>query len=255
VHEEDRLFEELVERDQRRLKWSDLGKYLFIESNRKFFRTPKQCRERWLNHLDPSKLKKFWLEEEDFTLIEYVKLHGKKWAAISKKLDSKRNEHSIKNRYKSLLTRESKLTMKPFNEDALVDAIYLKFQHAAKREQGKEDSSRRPEPDMSDDYDSSYDSVSIFEEKEGDREVHDILNNISLNTVKHSHSEDSEDKSRADRQAFEFSKSAQAEGAEGQGREWRKEERESEVEKRIRADLFLQEDPFEMLKSYFYKGG
>lgn len=63
VHEEDKLFEELVKRDNYRLKWSDLGKYLFIESNRKYFRTPKQCRERWLNHLDPSKMKKYWTEE------------------------------------------------------------------------------------------------------------------------------------------------------------------------------------------------
>lgn len=86
VHEEDKLFEELVKRDNYRLKWSDLGKYLFIESNRKYFRTPKQCRERWLNHLDPSKMKKYWLEEEDYVLIEYVKENGKKWAAISKKL-------------------------------------------------------------------------------------------------------------------------------------------------------------------------
>ena len=30
VHEEDQLFEELVKRDNYRLKWSDLGKALFI---------------------------------------------------------------------------------------------------------------------------------------------------------------------------------------------------------------------------------
>lgn len=61
VHEEDELFEQLVKRDKFRLRWSDLGKALYIESGRKYFRTAKQCRERWLNHLDPSKLKKYWL--------------------------------------------------------------------------------------------------------------------------------------------------------------------------------------------------
>lgn len=67
-------------------------------------------------------------------MIAYVKEYGKKWAAISKKLDNKRNEHSIKNRYKSLLTRESKLVMKPFNEEELVNSIYERFQHKNKRE-------------------------------------------------------------------------------------------------------------------------
>jgi len=44
IHEEDVLFETLVKRDNCRLKWSDLGKNLYIESKRRFFRTPKQCR-------------------------------------------------------------------------------------------------------------------------------------------------------------------------------------------------------------------
>jgi ppGpp synthetase/RelA/SpoT-type nucleotidyltranferase len=65
--------------------------------------------------LDPSKLKKYWSEEEDFALVDFVRRRGKKWAAISKKLENKRNEHSIKNRYKSLLTRESKQIMRPFD--------------------------------------------------------------------------------------------------------------------------------------------
>jgi hypothetical protein len=38
-------------------KWSELAKELYIASERSFFRTPKQCRERWLNHLDPVKSK------------------------------------------------------------------------------------------------------------------------------------------------------------------------------------------------------
>ena len=92
-----------------------MGKALYIESNKKYFRTSKQCRERWLNHLDPSKLKKYWLETEDFILIEYVKYFGKRWAIISKKLSNKRNEHSIKNRFKSLLTKESKICLEPYS--------------------------------------------------------------------------------------------------------------------------------------------
>lgn len=139
VHEEDQLFEGLVRRDGGRLRWSDLGKALFIESDRKYFRTPKQCRERWLNHLDPSKLKKYWLEEEDFVLIDFVRTAGKKWAAISKRLDGKRNEHSIKNRFKSLLTKEAKLYHRPLPEQQLIDNIYGKLlQNQPKKNEGED---------------------------------------------------------------------------------------------------------------------
>ena len=54
------LFRELVERRGQKYKWSELAKELYIESERAYFRTPKQCRERWLNHLDPNKSKQEW---------------------------------------------------------------------------------------------------------------------------------------------------------------------------------------------------
>lgn len=85
-----------------------MAKKLFIESNRKFFRTPKQCRERWMNHLDPVKLKSKWTLGEDFTLIDYVLKEGKKWAMIAKAMGSIRTEHMVKNRYNSLLRAEMK---------------------------------------------------------------------------------------------------------------------------------------------------
>lgn len=34
-------------------KWNEIAKDLFIRSDKKFFRTAKQCREHWINHLDP----------------------------------------------------------------------------------------------------------------------------------------------------------------------------------------------------------
>lgn len=36
-------------------RWNEVAKLLFYDSNKKFFRTAKQCRERWNNYLDPSK--------------------------------------------------------------------------------------------------------------------------------------------------------------------------------------------------------
>lgn len=59
--------------------------------------------------------------------MEYVKFYGKKWAFISKKLDNKRNQHSIKNRFKSLLTKQSKIVHQPCSEAQLIDNIYYKL--------------------------------------------------------------------------------------------------------------------------------
>lgn len=38
-------------------KWNEIAKSLFVTSNKQYLRASKQCRERWLNHLDPSKSK------------------------------------------------------------------------------------------------------------------------------------------------------------------------------------------------------
>ncbi len=41
-------------------KWNDIAKDLFIQSGKKYFRTGKQCREHWINHLDPTPVKTDW---------------------------------------------------------------------------------------------------------------------------------------------------------------------------------------------------
>ncbi len=40
-------------------KWNEYARKLYDISSRKYFRTGKQCRERWLNHLDSSKKQYF----------------------------------------------------------------------------------------------------------------------------------------------------------------------------------------------------
>jgi hypothetical protein len=44
-------------------KWNEVSKELFQLSDKKYFRSAKQCRERWNNHLDPSKVKGLWKAE------------------------------------------------------------------------------------------------------------------------------------------------------------------------------------------------
>jgi hypothetical protein len=37
-------------------RWNEVARLFYEQSDRRFFRTSKQCREQWLNHLDHSKL-------------------------------------------------------------------------------------------------------------------------------------------------------------------------------------------------------
>eukprot|EP00300_Choanocystis_sp_HF-7_P015116 c18939_g1_i3.p1 GENE.c18939_g1_i3~~c18939_g1_i3.p1 ORF type:complete len:180 (-),score=27.87 c18939_g1_i3:425-964(-) len=64
-------------------------------------KTPRQCRERWRNVLDPSINRGLWTPEEDRLLCEKVRELGQKWAAIANFI-SGRTGTSVKNRYFSL---------------------------------------------------------------------------------------------------------------------------------------------------------
>ena len=61
-------------------------------------RTPKQCRERWHNHLDPRINKGPWTLEEDKILAEKQKILGNKWSDIAKFLPG-RTDTLVKNRW------------------------------------------------------------------------------------------------------------------------------------------------------------
>uniref|UniRef100_A0A7S3PRD7 Uncharacterized protein n=1 Tax=Aplanochytrium stocchinoi TaxID=215587 RepID=A0A7S3PRD7_9STRA len=64
-------------------------------------RTAKQCRERWVNNLNPEIRKGQWTPEEDQRILELHQLFPKKWAMISKHLQG-RTENSVKIRFKTL---------------------------------------------------------------------------------------------------------------------------------------------------------
>jgi hypothetical protein len=61
-------------------------------------RTPKACRERWVNRVNPNLSNIEWTQEEDIALLTHVSQLGKKWSAISKYLPHK-TETMVKMRY------------------------------------------------------------------------------------------------------------------------------------------------------------
>mmetsp|Transcript_6093 Transcript_6093/g.12408 ORF Transcript_6093/g.12408 Transcript_6093/m.12408 type:complete len:698 (+) Transcript_6093:757-2850(+) len=75
------------------IKWSEIAASLPG-------RLGKQCRERWVNHLDPDLRKDPWSEEEDRILLEQQGRLGNKWREIAAYLPG-RSENSVKNRWNS----------------------------------------------------------------------------------------------------------------------------------------------------------
>ena len=74
-------------------------------------RIGKQCRERWINHLDPHLEKGPWTLEEDNLLIKLHAEFGNHWVKISSFLPQ-RSDNSIKNRWNSTLSKRNNFESK-----------------------------------------------------------------------------------------------------------------------------------------------
>jgi hypothetical protein len=70
-------------------------------------RTAKQCRDRWIEQLDPSLKHDDWTEEEDQLLIEQHQLWGNKWVKIARNF-SNRADNDIKNRWNNYLLKRKR---------------------------------------------------------------------------------------------------------------------------------------------------
>jgi len=86
-------------------RWKEVSKRIFYSSGKTIFKSPKHCRERWLNHLDRSKKHGEWSVKEDALIFQHVIESDKRWSKMVPLLQNTRTEHMIKNRYNSIINK------------------------------------------------------------------------------------------------------------------------------------------------------
>ena len=111
---EDQTLKELVQKNGLK-HWKKIATQLNkIIYKGMLLRNSKQCRERWINHVDPELNKGKWTDAEDIIILESQLELGNKWSEISKKLN-RRTENAVKNRWKCLLTKAKKTHLSSIN--------------------------------------------------------------------------------------------------------------------------------------------
>lgn len=87
-------------------------------------RQGKQCRERFVNHLDPALRKGEWTDDEEAILIAMHQQYGNRWANIAKNLPG-RSDNDVKNHWYSTIQRKFSTHGKDKLTEAAVQQVQL----------------------------------------------------------------------------------------------------------------------------------
>ncbi|KAL3785912.1 hypothetical protein HJC23_008107 [Cyclotella cryptica] len=112
--------EDAILRDKRAefgRKWSKIAEFLPGRSG-------KQCRERYVNHLNPSLKRGEWTDDEEAVLIAMREHSGNKWTHISKQLPG-RSDNDVKNHYYSTIKRKFDLHGKSKLVTAAIQHVFM----------------------------------------------------------------------------------------------------------------------------------
>lgn len=107
TEEQDQLLREAVAKHGAR-NWSNVAKMIPTKNG-------KQCRERWINHIDPAINREPWTHEDDMKLIEAHSRIGNKWTDLGARQTALRRSSlslassSLKPLEISLVTRSARL--------------------------------------------------------------------------------------------------------------------------------------------------
>mmetsp|Transcript_6384 Transcript_6384/g.7156 ORF Transcript_6384/g.7156 Transcript_6384/m.7156 type:complete len:508 (-) Transcript_6384:37-1560(-) len=118
--EEDTQLLSMVQKMRMPIKWS-------LVSQSMPERTGKQCRERYVNHLNPRLKSCDWSPSEDATIFHLYNTCGSQWAKMSKMIPG-RTDNGIKNRFHNLrrqLEREDEHRVRLSKPDDFPDEVQL----------------------------------------------------------------------------------------------------------------------------------
>lgn len=98
--QEDELLAKIVEENGSRI-WKTVSEIL---RDKNCIRTPKQCRDRWVNYLKKRTSKRPFTTQESISTIEFYSMFGSQWSKLSDLIPGK-TENQIKNFINSIIRR------------------------------------------------------------------------------------------------------------------------------------------------------